>query len=73
MIEDRLQQVRESVPRSADEDAMFEGRIPWNLETEIRTVMECVVEELRSPIQSLESVSRATTISLRRKSRHGGQ
>jgi hypothetical protein len=59
-VEDRLRRVWESVPRSPDEDAMFEGRRPWDLATEIRTVVECVGEELRRVVESLERVSRVT-------------
>ena len=39
---------------------MFEGRIPWDLATEVRTVVECVEEELRGVVKSLERVSRVT-------------
>jgi hypothetical protein len=59
-VEDRLRAVWEAVPRSPDEDAMFEGRIPWDSATEIRTVVECVEEELRGVVESLEQVSRVT-------------
>jgi hypothetical protein len=56
-VEDRLRAVWEAVPRSPDEDDMFEGRIPWDLATEIRTVVECVEEELRGVVESLARVS----------------
>jgi hypothetical protein len=46
-VEDRLRAVWEAVPRSPDEDAMFEGKVPWDLATEIRTVVECVGEGQR--------------------------
>lgn len=59
-VEDRLRAVWEAVPRSPDEDTMFEGRIPWDLATEVRTVVECVEEELRAVVKSLERVSRVT-------------
>jgi hypothetical protein len=57
-VEDRLRRVWEAVPRSPDEDAMFEGRTPWDLATEIRTTVEWVGEELRRVVESLERVSR---------------
>ena len=65
-VEDRLRAVWEAVPRSPDEDDMFDGRIPWDLGTEVRTVVECVEEELRGLVKSLERVSRVTEDELRR-------
>jgi hypothetical protein len=59
-VEDRLRAVWEAVPRSPDEDEMFEGRKAWDLATEIRTAVECVGEELRGVVKSLERVSRVT-------------
>jgi hypothetical protein len=59
-VEDRLRAVWEAVPRSPDEDAMFEGKMAWDVATEIRTVVECVEEELRGVVKSLERVSRVT-------------
>lgn len=56
-VEDRLRAVWEAVPRSRDEDAMFEGKKPWDLATEVRTVVECVEEELRGVVKSLERAS----------------
>lgn len=66
-VEDRLRRVREAVPRSPDEDAMFEGRKAWDLATEIRTVVECVGEDLRRVVKSLERVSRVTEDDLGRQ------
>lgn len=57
-VEGRLRRVWEAVPRSPDEDAMFEGKKAWDLATEIRTVVECVGEDLRRVVESLERVSR---------------
>ena len=59
-VEDRLRRVWEAVPRSPEEDAMFEGKKAWDVATEIRTVVECVGEELRRVVESLERVSRVT-------------
>lgn len=59
-VEDRLRAVWEGVPRSAGEDDMFEGRMAWDLATEIRTVVECVGEDLRRVVESLERASRTT-------------
>ena len=56
-VEDRLRAVWEAVPRSPDEDEMFEGKKAWDLTTEIRTAVECVEEELRGVVKSLERVS----------------
>jgi hypothetical protein len=37
---------------------MFEGKMAWDLATEVRTMVECVGEELRRVVESLERVSR---------------
>ena len=66
-VEDRLRAVWEAVPRSPNEDAMFEGRIPWDLATEVRAAIECVGEELRGVVKSLERVSTMTDEVLRRE------
>ena len=50
-VEDRLRLVWKAVLRSPDEDAMFEGMMPWDLATEIRGVVECVEEELRGVVE----------------------
>lgn len=52
--------------KSPDKDVMFEGRKAWDLAPEIRTVVECVGEELRSTIESLKRISRLTDEELRR-------
>ena len=39
---------------------MFEGKMAWDVATEIRTVVECVLEELRGVVESLERVSGVT-------------
>jgi hypothetical protein len=70
-IEDRLRRIWEAVPRSPDEDAIFEGRNAWDLATEIRTVVECVGEDLRRVVESLERGSRATEDDLLRGFRRG--
>ena len=59
-VEDRLRAVWDAVPRSPDEDDMFEGRKAWDLATEMRTVVECVGEELRGVVKSLERVVTVT-------------
>jgi hypothetical protein len=71
-VEDRLRRVWEAVPRSPDEDAMFEGKRVWDVATEIRTVVECVADDLRRAIKSLERVSRVTEEDLRRDFRGRG-
>jgi hypothetical protein len=65
-VEDRLRRVWGAVPRSLDEDVMFEGRRAWDLPTEIRTVVECVGEDLRRAIESLERAARVTEEELHR-------
>lgn len=70
-IEDRLRAVWGAVPRSPHEDAMFEGRIPWDLSTEVRTVVECVGEDLRRAIKSLERATQITDDDLLREFRRG--
>ncbi len=70
-VEDRLRAVWEAVPRSPDEDAMFEGRIPWDLATEIRTVVECMGADLRRVVESLARASQASEENLGRE--HPGQ
>lgn len=64
-VEDRLRAVWEAVPRSPDEDKMFEGRKPWDLATEVRTVVECVEEDLRGVVESLERVTQPGGLELR--------
>jgi hypothetical protein len=71
-VEDRLRRVWEAVPRSPDEDAMFEGKRAWDLATEIRAVVECVGEDLRRTVESLERVSRVTEEKLFRDFDRGG-
>jgi hypothetical protein len=67
-IEDRCQQLLASLPRSPDEEAMIEGRIAWDLPTELRTTIECLlVDEVRLAIESLERASRMTEHDLRRE------
>lgn len=39
-LEERCQEVLDSLPWSENEVAMFEGRIPWDLATELRTTVE---------------------------------
>jgi hypothetical protein len=69
-IEDRCQQLLASLPRSPDEDAMIEGRIPLDLPTELRATVECfMVDELRPAIESLERVARVSEEELRREFR----
>ncbi len=50
-----------SLPRSEDEAAVFEGRIPWGLPTELRTTVEGLLEvELCPAFESLEQASQVT-------------
>lgn len=56
-MEDRLRRVWQAAPRSPDKDAMFKGRIPWELATEIQIVVEYVEHDLRRVVESLERIS----------------
>lgn len=69
-LEERWQMVLDALPRSDDEAAMFEGSIPWDLPTELRTTVECLLEaEIRPAIESLERASQVTEENLRREFR----
>jgi hypothetical protein len=60
-VEDRLRRVWEAVPRSPDEDEMFEGKMAWDVATALRVDLECVLEEqLQAVIRTLEKASRST-------------
>jgi hypothetical protein len=67
-VEDRCREILARLPQSLDEDAMIEGRMAWDLPTELRTTVECfMVDELRLAIESLERVSRVSEDELRRE------
>jgi len=69
-LEDRCREILASLPRSPNEDAMIEGRIAWDLPTELLTTIECVLEDqLRPAVESLERVSRVSEEELRREFR----
>lgn len=72
-LEERGQEVLDSVPRSEDEAVMFKGRIPWDLPTELRATIECLrEEEIRRPvIESLVRVCQVTADGLLREFRPG--
>jgi hypothetical protein len=56
------------VPKSPNEDAMIEGRIPLDLPTELRATAGCfLVDELRPAIESLERAARVSDDELRRE------
>jgi len=59
-LEDRLRRAWAVVPRSVDEDAMFERKMEWDLTTEVGKAVENVGEDLRKVVESLERVSRVT-------------
>ena len=44
-MEERCQEVLDSLPRCDDELGMLEGRIAWDLPTELRTTIECMLVE----------------------------
>jgi hypothetical protein len=67
-LEERCQEVLSSLPRSEDEVAIFEGRIPWDLPTELRTTVECLLEvEIRPAVELPERASQVTEVDLRRE------
>jgi hypothetical protein len=71
-VEDRCREILASLPRSPDEDAMIEGRMAWDLPTELRTTIECfLVDELRLAIESLERAARVSEDELRQEFRLG--
>lgn len=48
-LEERCREILDSLPRSPDKAAIFEGWSPWDLPTELPTPVECVPEaEIRS-------------------------
>lgn len=51
---------------------MFEGRIPWDLPTELRTIVECLLEgEVRPAIESLRGPPQLTDDGLLMESQPG--
>ena len=60
-VDDRLRRLLEALPHAPDEDAIFEGLLPWDLATELRAVVECAAnEQVRPAIHALERASRVT-------------
>lgn len=43
-LEERCQTVLDALPRSENQAAMFEGRITWDLPSELRTTVESLLE-----------------------------
>ena len=73
-IEDRLRGLLEAIPRSPHEDAMFEGKMAWDLESALRVDLECVVgEQLRWVIETLETASQLTEGQLNAETRRENQ
>jgi hypothetical protein len=71
-VEDRCRGILASLPRSPNEDAMIEGRIAWDLPTELRTTIECVLEDqVRLAVESLERAARVSEDELGREFRPG--
>jgi hypothetical protein len=65
-VEDRCREILASLPRSPEEDAMIEGRIAWDLPTELLTTIECVLEDqLRLAVEALERAARVSEEELR--------
>lgn len=71
-LEERCQEVLDSLPLSDNEVAMLEARIPWDLPIEIRTTVGSLLEgEIHPAIESLERASQVTEEDLRREFRPG--
>jgi hypothetical protein len=69
-VEDRCREILASLPRSPEEDAMIEGRMAWDLPTELRTTIECVLgDQLRPAVESLERAAEVSQEELRREFR----
>jgi hypothetical protein len=65
-IEDRLQSIAAQLPQSANRDAMLEGRIPYDVATDLLGTIEVVVaDDIRPAFQRLERASRVTDEDLR--------
>ena len=66
----RLESIAASVPRSADEDAMLELRLPSDVATELLSRIECVLHDnLQPAAESLEKAAAVTAGALRREFR----
>lgn len=60
-IEQRLERIKEDLPESPDRDAMEEGSIPYDMPTDMRGTIECVVaDDIRPAIETLTEASRVT-------------
>lgn len=58
-IEDRLRAIRDGLPRSPSEEAMFEGRAPMNLATTLVGLIDCaLVDQIRPAVEALEQAAR---------------
>jgi hypothetical protein len=67
-VEDRCRGILARLPRSPNEDAMIEGKVAWDLPTELRTTIECVLEDqLRPAVEALERAARVSEKELRRE------
>jgi hypothetical protein len=65
-IEDRLQAIAAELPLSPNRDAMLEGRIPYDVATDLLGTIEVVVaDDVRPAFQRLERASQITDEELR--------
>jgi hypothetical protein len=48
-LRSRAVELKERIPRSAEEDRIFEGEAEWDPATEMRTVLECVEHDHLGP------------------------
>jgi hypothetical protein len=63
-----LEEIRDGLPRSPDEDRMLEAEIPSDLSTELYATIECVLDDdLASAIEELTAASKLTAADLARE------
>jgi hypothetical protein len=63
-----LEEIREGLPRSPDQDRMLEAEIPSDLATELHGALECVLDEdLQPAIERLTEASQLTSADLQRQ------
>ena len=68
-IEDRLQAIAAELPQSPNRDAMLEGKIPYDVATDLLGTIEVVLaDDIRPAFQRLERASTVSDEELRRDS-----
>lgn len=68
-LEERCQEVSDTLPWPDNEAVMFVGEIAWDLPTALLTTVECMLEDLLRPaVESLERAARVSEGELRGES-----